>query len=142
MSSLASRLVRSSAAVRSAIRLGGFRSFAAIRSTSIATAAAATIQTQQHNAAFSTNAVASDAAAAAAAPVRLTLTEKRGSVGIVTLNRPKALNALCNDLIRELNQELTKLDQDETIGCIIITGSEKAFAAGADIKEMKVRDNN
>lgn len=68
----------------------------------------------------------------------MTLVEKRGSVGIVTLNRPKALNALCNALIQELNDELRALDADETIGCIIITGSEKAFAAGADIKEMKV----
>jgi enoyl-CoA hydratase len=72
----------------------------------------------------------------AGAAERMTLTEKRGSVGIVTLNRPKALNALCNALIRELNDELRKLDADESIGCIIITGSEKSFAAGADIKEM------
>lgn len=81
----------------------------------------------------------STSAAPASAPsAKMTLVEKRGSVGIVTLNRPKALNALCNALIQELNDELRALDADESIGCIIITGSEKAFAAGADIKEMKV----
>ena len=87
--------------------------------------------------------VAKFSTAAAAAPVaapaeRMTLVEKRGAVGIVTLNRPKALNALCNALITELNEQLRILDADESVGCIIITGSEKAFAAGADIKEMKV----
>lgn len=64
------------------------------------------------------------------------LTERRGGVGLVTLNRPKALNALCDDLINELNAELQVLDQDPEVGAIVITGSEKAFAAGADIKEM------
>ncbi|SDG71619.1 enoyl-CoA hydratase [Roseospirillum parvum] len=64
------------------------------------------------------------------------LVETRGKVGIVTLNRPKALNALCAQLIEELGQALDGLEADETIGCIVLTGSEKAFAAGADIKEM------
>lgn len=88
---------------------------------------------------FSTAAAAAPAAAvpAAGSAGSLTLVEKRGNVGIITLNRPKALNALCNALILELNSELRKLDADESVGCIIITGSEKSFAAGADIKEMK-----
>jgi len=57
-------------------------------------------------------------------------------VGIVTLNRPKALNALCNQLLIELSSVLKTFDQDKDVGCIILTGSKKAFAAGADIKEM------
>ncbi|HVJ43294.1 MAG TPA: enoyl-CoA hydratase [Dongiaceae bacterium] len=65
---------------------------------------------------------------------------REGRVGIVTLNRPKALNALCDALIAELGQALDLLEADEAIGAIILTGSEKAFAAGADIKEMKDRD--
>ncbi|RAL11583.1 enoyl-CoA hydratase echA [Aspergillus homomorphus CBS 101889] len=65
----------------------------------------------------------------------LTSTPKPG-VGQITLNRPKALNALSSPLFRELNDALTKYDEDKDIGAIIITGSEKAFAAGADIKEM------
>jgi enoyl-CoA hydratase len=64
------------------------------------------------------------------------LVEKRGAVGIVTLNRPKALNALCEQLIRELGLVLDDLETDPEIGAIVLTGSEKAFAAGADIKEM------
>lgn len=58
---------------------------------------------------------------------------------MITLHRPKALNALCDALINELNDLLAKLDADNSIGAIVITGSEKAFAAGADIKEMKDR---
>ncbi|KAH7046039.1 enoyl-CoA hydratase mitochondrial precursor [Macrophomina phaseolina] len=58
-------------------------------------------------------------------------------VGLVTLDRPKALNALCSPLIAELNDALRKLDADPDTGAIVITGSNKAFAAGADIKEMK-----
>lgn len=50
------------------------------------------------------------------------------------MNRPKALNALCNDLMRELSEALTIYEKDSTVGAIVITGSEKAFAAGADIK--------
>ncbi len=62
--------------------------------------------------------------------------ETQGHVGIVRLNRPKALNALCDALILELGQALDGYEADENIGCIVLTGSEKAFAAGADIKEM------
>jgi enoyl-CoA hydratase len=65
------------------------------------------------------------------------LTETRGRVGIVTLNRPKALNALNDALMNELGDALLKFDADEGIGCMIVTGSEKAFAAGADIGAMK-----
>jgi enoyl-CoA hydratase len=65
------------------------------------------------------------------------LVEAKGPVGVVTLNRPKALNALCNQLVSELNAALDDFETDNTIGCIILTGSEKAFAAGADIREMK-----
>ncbi|MBT3070235.1 enoyl-CoA hydratase [Rhodomicrobium sp. Az07] len=65
------------------------------------------------------------------------LFEKKGRVGLITLNRPKALNALNAQLIAELNQVLDGCEADADIGAIVITGSEKAFAAGADIKEMK-----
>ncbi len=65
------------------------------------------------------------------------LAETRGRVGLVTLNRPQALNALNSRLILELNQVLDGWETDDTIGAIVITGSEKAFAAGADIKEMQ-----
>jgi enoyl-CoA hydratase len=64
------------------------------------------------------------------------LVETHDAVGLVRLNRPQALNALNAALIAELNQALTHFDQDPKIGAIVITGSEKAFAAGADIKEM------
>nr|CAH7767008.1 unnamed protein product [Callosobruchus chinensis] len=59
------------------------------------------------------------------------------NVGIIQLNRPKALNALCNGLMTEVAKALDHLEADTSVGAIIITGSEKAFAAGADIKEMK-----
>ena len=65
------------------------------------------------------------------------IAETRGAVGVITLNRPKALNALCNQLVAELGQALDAFQADEAIGAIVITGSDKAFAAGADIKEMK-----
>ena len=64
------------------------------------------------------------------------LLEQRNGVGLITLNRPQALNALNNQLIVEVNQALDQLEKDPNIGCIVLTGSEKAFAAGADIKEM------
>jgi enoyl-CoA hydratase len=67
------------------------------------------------------------------------LVETRGKVGLVTLNRPQALNALNSALIAELNQALDAFEADDGIGCIVITGSEKAFAAGADIKEMQTK---
>jgi len=63
-----------------------------------------------------------------------------GRVGLVTLNRPKALNALCAGLMDELIRALNDMDNDPKIGAIVVTGSEKAFAAGADIKEMQNRD--
>ena len=63
--------------------------------------------------------------------------EKQDAVGVITLNRPKALNALCAALIGELGEALDDLESDPAIGCILVTGSEKAFAAGADIKEMQ-----
>ena len=68
------------------------------------------------------------------------LAEKKGRVGLITLNRPKALNALCTPLIDELGIALDVFEADSEIGCIVLTGSEKAFAAGADIKEMSERD--
>ena len=68
------------------------------------------------------------------------LVEARGAVGLITLNRPKALNALSADLTRELGVALDAFEADERIGAMVITGSEKAFAAGADIREMADMD--
>ena len=68
------------------------------------------------------------------------IVESRGRVGMIRLNRPQALNALNRALMRELGQALAEFEADNTIGCIVITGSEKAFAAGADIKEMAEKD--
>jgi len=65
------------------------------------------------------------------------LVETRGNVGLVTLNRPQALNALNTQLVDELIEALTEFDENPKVGCIVLTGSEKAFAAGADIKEMQ-----
>ncbi len=65
------------------------------------------------------------------------LTDTRGAVGLITLNRPEALNALNKQLMDELGQALDGYEADDAIGCIVITGSAKAFAAGADIKEMQ-----
>ncbi|HYS57007.1 MAG TPA: enoyl-CoA hydratase [Burkholderiales bacterium] len=65
------------------------------------------------------------------------LVETRGRVGLVRLNRPKALNALNDALMNELGDALAKFDADEGIGAMVVTGSEKAFAAGADIGAMK-----
>ena len=62
-----------------------------------------------------------------------------GSVGLLTLNRPKALNALNAELLRELCDALERWDSDDAVRCIVLTGSERAFAAGADIKEMQPR---
>jgi enoyl-CoA hydratase/carnithine racemase len=62
-----------------------------------------------------------------------------GAVGLVTLNRPKALNALNAELLSELCDALETWDADDAVGCIVLTGSERAFAAGADIKEMQPR---
>ena len=66
-------------------------------------------------------------------------TDIKGKVGIITLNRPKALNALCTELIVELNQALADFSSNENIGSVVLTGNEKAFAAGADIKEMQLK---
>lgn len=62
--------------------------------------------------------------------------ETKGRIGIIRLNRPQALNALNKALIAELTQAIEAFDGDDKIGCMLITGSDKAFAAGADIKEM------
>lgn len=67
----------------------------------------------------------------------LVLAETRGRVGLLTLNRPKALNALNDTLMDQLGAALLAFDADEGIGAIVVTGSEKAFAAGADIGAMK-----
>ena len=64
---------------------------------------------------------------------------KDGGVALITLNRPDALNALNDALITELGQAIDTFEADDAIGCIVITGSEKAFAAGADIKEMQAK---
>lgn len=65
------------------------------------------------------------------------LVETNGRVGVITLNRPKALNALNSALIAELGRALDIFEADAGIGCIVLTGSDRAFAAGADIKEMQ-----
>ncbi|XP_077351937.1 enoyl-CoA hydratase, mitochondrial [Festucalex cinctus] len=70
------------------------------------------------------------------------MVEKRGeqkNVGFIQLNRPKALNALCDDLMKEVSQALDTFESDGDVGAIVITGSDRAFAAGADIKEMQNR---
>jgi enoyl-CoA hydratase len=67
------------------------------------------------------------------------LTEMQGRVAVIRLNRPQALNALCDQLMDELGQALRGFDADPGVAAIVITGSEKAFAAGADIKEMQSR---
>ena len=65
------------------------------------------------------------------------IVETKGRVGLIRLNRPQALNALNAALIGELGQAIDTFEADDAIGCLVITGSEKAFAAGADIKEMQ-----
>ncbi len=67
------------------------------------------------------------------------LTETHGPTALIRLNRPAALNALCDQLMRELGEALRGFDADPAIAAIVITGNEKAFAAGADIKEMQAR---
>ncbi len=64
------------------------------------------------------------------------LTEQRGRVGWITLNRPEALNALNSQVMRDVVAAAEAFDADEGVGAIVVTGSERAFAAGADIKEM------
>ena len=65
------------------------------------------------------------------------LVENKGAVGLITLNRPKMLNALSFGVFREIAAAVEELEADDSIGCIVLTGGEKAFAAGADIKEMQ-----
>ncbi|HEY9525855.1 MAG TPA: enoyl-CoA hydratase-related protein [Anaerolineales bacterium] len=69
-------------------------------------------------------------------PYELILTETHGHVGLIKLNRPQAMNALNNQLMRELMDALETFDKNDAVGAMVITGNEKAFAAGADIKEM------
>ncbi|XP_057669615.1 probable enoyl-CoA hydratase, mitochondrial [Diorhabda carinulata] len=68
--------------------------------------------------------------------VKVSKVGEKQNVGLVQLNRPKALNALCTDLMNEVGTALKSFDNDKSVGAIILTGNEKAFAAGADIKEM------
>ena len=63
--------------------------------------------------------------------------ETRGKVGLITLDRPKSLNALNTTMMDEMDSAISVFEKDKKIGCMVITGSEKAFAAGADIKEMQ-----
>jgi enoyl-CoA hydratase len=72
-------------------------------------------------------------------PYQTLIVTMQGKVGLITLNRPQALNALNTLLISELNRALDKFEADPAIGCIVITGNEKAFAAGVDIKEMQAK---
>src|SRR6202051_2571884 len=65
------------------------------------------------------------------------IVESKGAVGIITLNRPKMLNALSFSVFGEIAAAVDDLEADDAIGCILLTGGEKAFAAGADIKEMQ-----
>jgi enoyl-CoA hydratase len=67
------------------------------------------------------------------------IVETKGRVGLIRLNRPQALNALNSELIAELSKAVDAFEDDAGIGCIVLTGSEKAFAAGADIKEMQAK---
>ncbi|XP_014235067.1 probable enoyl-CoA hydratase, mitochondrial [Trichogramma pretiosum] len=68
--------------------------------------------------------------------IKVEKTGAKSNVALITLNRPKALNALCAKLMHEMNDAIKALDQDGSVGAVVITGNEKAFAAGADIKEM------
>jgi enoyl-CoA hydratase len=82
----------------------------------------------------------SAAATATASKYKHLLTDVKGqnkNIGLIQLNRPKALNALCAELMDELSDAVKKFDSDPSIGCMILTGSTRAFAAGADIKEMQ-----
>lgn len=70
-------------------------------------------------------------------PYQNIIVETRGKVGLITLNRPKALNALSKELMQELAAAIDEFEGADEVGCVVITGSEKAFAAGADIKAMQ-----
>ena len=69
-------------------------------------------------------------------PYEMILTETRGRVGLITFNRPQVMNALNNQIMREAMDALEAFDKNDTIGAMVITGNERAFAAGADINEM------
>jgi enoyl-CoA hydratase len=73
------------------------------------------------------------------AEYEMILTEVQGAAGVIRLNRPQAMNALCDQLMDELGQALRTFDADPAIAAIVLTGSDKAFAAGADIREMQPR---
>ena len=73
-------------------------------------------------------------------PYECILIETDGGAGVITLNRPDALNAFNQQLMNELTDAIRKFEQDDAIGCMVLIGSEKAFAAGADIKEMASKD--
>jgi enoyl-CoA hydratase len=73
------------------------------------------------------------------AEFEMILTEVQGAAGVIRLNRPQALNALCDQLMDELAQALRAFDADPATAAIVLTGSEKAFAAGADVREMQPR---
>ena len=113
---------------------------ATISTTSSSAAAAATTAT--YSRAFSST------SATLAKEYEHVLVERRFSednpnkcgVGLITLNRPKALNALCDALFDDLIDAASTFDKEEDIGCMVITGSSKAFAAGADISEMSQRE--
>ncbi|WAZ26354.1 enoyl-CoA hydratase [Streptomyces cinnabarinus] len=68
------------------------------------------------------------------------LVERKGRTALITLNRPRALNALNLQVMHEIVAATEALDRDHEVGCIVLTGSDRAFAAGADIKEMRPRD--
>ena len=72
-------------------------------------------------------------------PYEMIVTETDGAVAVIRLNRPESLNALCDQLMSELADALRGFDSDKSIRCIVLTGSDRAFAAGADIKEMQNR---
>ena len=69
--------------------------------------------------------------------IKVETTGEKKNVGLITFNRPKALNALCNKMMTEVTDAVVRFDNNESVGAVVITGSEKAFAAGADIKEMQ-----
>ena len=68
---------------------------------------------------------------------QVVLVETHGKVGLIRINRPEAMNALNNDVVDGIGAAINTFEADENIGCIVITGNEKAFAAGADIGFMK-----
>ena len=115
---------------------------ATISTTSSSAAASAATATTAYSRAFSST------SATLAKEYEHVLVERRFSednptkcgVGLITLNRPKALNALCDALFDDLIDAASTFDKEEDIGCMVITGSSKAFAAGADISEMSQRE--